>query len=82
MKSDRRCVNNGTGQTVVGIEKMRVLSKVIKLGNRVAPAKARESCIVSISGDPFGPKFYSECSEISIWNQVDTRLQAFLPKGR
>jgi hypothetical protein len=43
-----------------------------RLGNRVAPAKARKSCIVSISGYPFGAGLYSECREISIRNQVAT----------
>ncbi len=55
-----------------GIEKMPVLPNLIRLGKWVAPAKAGKSRIVSISGHPFGAKFYSECREISIWNQVAT----------
>jgi hypothetical protein len=49
-------------------------SKVIRLGKRVTPAKARKSCIVSISGYPFDTGLYSECCEISVRSQVATRV--------
>jgi hypothetical protein len=54
------------------IVKMPVLPKIIKLGNRMTPAKARKSRIVSISGYPFGTGLYSECREISVGDQVAT----------
>ncbi len=57
-----------------GNREIRVLSKVIRLGNRVVPAEARKSCIVSISGYPFRAGLYGECREISIGNQVATRV--------
>jgi hypothetical protein len=54
------------------IEKIPVLVEVVRLVDRVAPAKARKSCIVSIRRYPFGARLYSECREISIWNQIST----------
>ncbi len=56
----------------MAIEKIHVLADVVRLVDRVAPAKARKSCEVPIGGYPFGARLYSECREISIWNQVPT----------
>ena len=50
------------------------MTKGIRLGYRVAPAKAGESCIVSISGYPFDAGLNGECREISIRNQVAARV--------
>ena len=57
---------------MVAIEKIPVWAEGVRLVDRVAPAKARKSCKVPIGGYPFGARLYSECREISIWNQIST----------